>query len=95
MADFQRWQKSYPEGVRWDAPLPTGPVQAVLERSAERFADLPALEFMGRRIKYAELNALADRAAAGFQKLGVGPGRACRPLSAEHAALCRSPSSAC
>jgi len=72
--DSQRWQKSYPQGVRWDAPLATGPVQAVLERSAERFAELPALEFMGRRIKYAELNALADRAAAGFQKLGVGPG---------------------
>ena len=29
---------------------------------------------MGRRIKYAELDALADRAAAGLQALGVGPG---------------------
>ena len=29
---------------------------------------------MGRRISYAELDALANRAAAGFQKLGVEPG---------------------
>ena len=29
---------------------------------------------MDKRITYAELEALSDRAAAGFQKLGVGPG---------------------
>ena len=68
------WLKSYPPGVRWDTPIEPAPVQSILEASARRFADLPALEFMGRRITYAELDALADRAAAGFQKLGVGPG---------------------
>ena len=74
MTDFQRWQKSYPQGARWDAALPTGPVQALLEQSARAFADLPALEFMGRRISYRELDALCERAAAGLQKMGVGPG---------------------
>lgn len=68
------WVKSYPPGVRWDAPLEASPLQAVLETAARRFADKPALEFMGRRISYAELDALTNRAAAGFQKLGVGPG---------------------
>ena len=68
------WLKSYPPGVRWDAPIEPAPLESVLERSARRFADRPALQFMDRRISYAELNALADRAAAGFQKLGVGPG---------------------
>ncbi len=68
------WEKSYPAGVRWDAALRAAPLQSVLEASAKRFADHPALEFMGRRITYAELDALANRAAAGFQKLGVGPG---------------------
>ena len=29
---------------------------------------------MNKRTTYAELDALANRAAAGFQKLGVGPG---------------------
>ncbi|MDE2578302.1 MAG: long-chain fatty acid--CoA ligase [Hyphomicrobiales bacterium] len=68
------WIKSYPAGMRWDAPLETGPLQGVLEQAARKFADKPALNFMGRRISYRELDALADRAAAGFQKLGVGPG---------------------
>ena len=68
------WVKSYPPGVRWDAPLELSSVQSVLERSAQRFGPLPALQFMDKRISYAELDALANRAAAGFQKLGVGPG---------------------
>ncbi len=50
------------------------PYKSVLDRAAERFGPLPALQFMDRRISYAELEALANRAAAGFQKLGVGPG---------------------
>jgi long-chain acyl-CoA synthetase len=49
-------------------------VQSVLEKAAERFGSKPALEFMGKRTTYAELEALANRAAAGFQKLGVKPG---------------------
>ena len=74
MGERHSWQRFYPEGARWDAPLPTGPVQAILERAAERYAELPALDFMGRKTSYRELDALADRFAAGLQKLGVGPG---------------------
>jgi long-chain acyl-CoA synthetase len=71
---IQPWVKSFPPGVRTDAPLDLAPVQSVLDKAAERFGPRPALEFMGRRTSYAELGALANRAAAGFQKLGVGPG---------------------
>jgi long-chain acyl-CoA synthetase len=68
------WLKSYPHGARWDAPIEFCPVQSILERAAQRFGTLPALQFMDKRISYAELDALANRAAAGFQKLGVRPG---------------------
>jgi long-chain acyl-CoA synthetase len=70
----ETWVKSYPPGVRWDAPLDISSVQSVLDTAAERFGPLPALQFMDRRISYSELEALANRAAKGFQKLGVGPG---------------------
>src|SRR5271170_8169175 len=70
----QPWVKSYPPGVRADAPLDLSPVQSVLDKAAERFGPRLALEFMGKRTSYAELEALANRSAAGFQKLGVGPG---------------------
>jgi long-chain acyl-CoA synthetase len=68
------WVKSYPPNVRWNAPLEISSIQSVLEIAAERFGPKAALDFMNKRISYAELDALANRAAAGFQMLGVGPG---------------------
>ena len=71
---FRPWLKYYPAGMRWDTPIDIAPLQSVLEMSAKRFGRLPALEFMGWRVSYADLEALANRAAAGLQKIGVGPG---------------------
>jgi long-chain acyl-CoA synthetase len=50
------------------------PVQQILEDSAARWPGNPAIDFMGKKISYDELNQLANRAAKGFQKLGVKPG---------------------
>jgi long-chain acyl-CoA synthetase len=71
---IQPWVKSYPAYVRANAPLELSSVQSVLENAAKRFGDRPAVDFMNKRTTYAELDALANRAAAGFQKLGVKPG---------------------
>jgi long-chain acyl-CoA synthetase len=71
---IQPWVKSYPSSVRQNAPLDLSSVQSVLENASKRFGARPALDFMNKRTTYAELDALANRAAAGFQKLGVGPG---------------------
>ena len=68
------WVKSYPKGVRWDADIPLLSIPALPDESAERWPDNPALEFMGRRYTYRELGSLTDRAASGFQRLGVKPG---------------------
>jgi long-chain acyl-CoA synthetase len=68
------WTQSYPAGVRWDAELPLMPVQQILDEAVARWPERPVLDFMGRVISYRELGALADRAAAGLQRLGVGPG---------------------
>ena len=38
------WIKSYPKGVRWNAELPTMPLQQILEDSAKKWADKPALD---------------------------------------------------
>ncbi len=68
------WDKSYPPGVRWDAPIATGYVPDLLRDAARDFPDRPALDFMGRKISYRELDELSDRFATGLQTLGVGPG---------------------
>jgi long-chain acyl-CoA synthetase len=68
------WITSYPSPARWDAPLALGPVHEILDEAAATFGDRPAVEFMGKRATYKQLHALANRAAEGFQQLGVGPG---------------------
>jgi long-chain acyl-CoA synthetase len=68
------WIKNYPEGMRWDVDLPLMPVQQLLDDAVKRWPDNPAIEFMGRVMSYSELGNLVNRAAKGFQKLGVGPG---------------------
>ena len=70
------WEASYPEGVRWDTPIPTGTIPAFLDRIVREYADRPALEFRGSRMTYAELGRRADRLARGLIALGVLPGDA-------------------
>ena len=69
------WEKSYPEGVSWSAPLPAPiPIEALLERAAERWPDQTAIDFYDRCFSYRDWLMLARRAAKGFRALGVGPG---------------------
>ncbi|MFD2234195.1 long-chain-fatty-acid--CoA ligase [Phaeospirillum tilakii] len=56
------------------ASLALGPVADLLDRAVARFPGRPALDFFGRRTSYAELGALVERAARGFQHLGVRKG---------------------
>jgi len=69
------WEKSYPPGVRWDAPLPARPLYDVVEEAFRKFANQPLCDFMDRKYSYREIETLVDRAARGFQGLGVGPGK--------------------
>jgi long-chain acyl-CoA synthetase len=68
------WAHSYSPGVHWDAPLSAVPVPRVLADAAAQFADRPAIEFNGARMTYAQLQENANKAAKGFQQLGVKPG---------------------
>ncbi|MEJ1158096.1 long-chain-fatty-acid--CoA ligase [Prosthecomicrobium sp. N25] len=56
------------------AGLPKGPAWAVLDEAVAAFASRPCIDFLGKRWTYAEIGDLVERAAKGFQDLGVGPG---------------------
>jgi long-chain acyl-CoA synthetase len=58
----------------YDPERPLRPLQDLLDEAVDRWPTRPAIEFMRKIISYRELGALVDHAAAGFQRLGVGPG---------------------
>lgn len=66
--------KFYPEGVRWDEPIKTSLVPELIETSARKFGDRPAIEFRDRQMTYNELNARSAKAAAAFLRDSFGKG---------------------
>ncbi|MEZ2743678.1 AMP-binding protein [Halopseudomonas bauzanensis] len=69
-----RWLDSYPQAMRWDTELPTGPVWTLLDQALASYPDNPAIDFLGHKLTYRQLDEMVRRAACGFQQLGVGPG---------------------
>lgn len=73
--DSYRWEKSYPGPVSWRAPLPPArPLQEMLQKAAQTWPERSGLHFHGQTHSFAELWRLANRAAAGLARLGVGTG---------------------
>lgn len=66
--------RAYPPDIPWDMTLPHETLTEVLEATVAAHGDKPALEFMGRSWRYAELGEMVARVAAGLRALGVAPG---------------------
>lgn len=68
------WERSYPTGMRWDAPIESSTIPKLLDDAATRFSDAVALEFRGRRLTYQEFAQQVDAVAAGFLACGFRRG---------------------
>jgi long-chain acyl-CoA synthetase len=68
------WLGSYPQGVAWDAQFRPALVGSLLDQAVQVFGPRPCVYFMGKRLSFAEIGALSDRAAKGLRALGVGEG---------------------
>src|SRR3989442_535873 len=75
MGDQRPWEKSYPPGVRWDAPIAMATLPALFDGFTQAWAAKPALEYRDRHTSYAELRAAVDAVASGLTDLGIKPGR--------------------
>lgn len=71
----ERWIAAIPPQVPRHLEYPAGSLVDEFERAAAQFADLPALDFFGRRTSYRELRAAVHAVAANLVRLGVGPGK--------------------
>ena len=64
-----RWEPSYPPGVRWDVPLETGTLGALIDRAAQ-YGERIAIEYRGCEIAYGELGRRVDALAAALLERG-------------------------
>ncbi len=68
------WEKSYPKGVSWWLDVQPKPLYDVFDEAVQKWPNNPCLEFLGKRLSYADVSDLVDRAAKGLQEIGVGKG---------------------
>lgn len=68
------WLRNYPEGVDWSQHFEAETAFAFLDEAVQKIPDNPFVEFMGRSFTYGEIGGLVERAARGFQSLGVKKG---------------------
>jgi long-chain acyl-CoA synthetase len=76
MAEERLWEKSYPAGVRWDAPIEMLPLPELFDRFTAQWSAKPALEYRDRTTSYAELRRAVEETASGLIELGLRPGEA-------------------
>jgi len=73
-AGARPWDRGYPAGVDWQAPITREPLWLALDRAVAAQGDLPCLDFLGRTYRYREVGALVARLAKGLQDIGVAKG---------------------
>ena len=68
------WFKHYADGVPEMIEIPDLPLTAFIDRAAQKYAQCPAISFVGHSYTYAEMKKMIDRAADGLQAMGVTRG---------------------
>ena len=68
------WHKSYAAGVKKTIDYEKVTISEALTRSAKKFPEKTALNYMGKRISYQELNDHVNRFAKALKDLGINPG---------------------
>ena len=68
------WQSAYVHPSPWDQSFPPLSLPDMFATSVAGSPDAPLTDFMGARLSYAEIAALADRFAAGLQTNGLTKG---------------------
>jgi long-chain acyl-CoA synthetase len=68
------WEKSYPKGVRWAFNAAPRALPELLDEAAKKWSGRAFVDFMGCKLDFSDVHDLADRAAKGFQAMGVGKG---------------------
>ncbi len=72
-ADYP-WLRNYPDDVDWAGAIPPGPLFKALDGAVASYPQSAAIDFLGKRYSYEDVDHLVRRAAKGLQALGVDKG---------------------
>jgi long-chain acyl-CoA synthetase len=68
------WLRHYAPGVPPVIDIPDRPLTWLLDSTVSKYPSHTALIYYGTRLSYAQISSLANRFAAGLQRLGIQPG---------------------
>ncbi len=68
------WLSAHPAGVDWSQTIPVKAVFSLIDDTVARFGNNPCIDFFGKKFTYREIGNLVERAAKGFQQMGVKKG---------------------
>ncbi len=68
------WDESYPKHVAWDVKFQGQALYDLVDEAADKLPYNIVIDFLGLEITYKELQEYVNRAAKGFQKIGVKKG---------------------
>ena len=68
------WLTAYPNDIDWGMDFEPALLTSLLDNAVAAHGSRPCTYFMGKRLTFAEIGRLSDRAAKGLQALGVGEG---------------------
>jgi len=72
MNDMQHpWLKHYPAFADWHQTFSAKPLYDLVDEAAEKYPHCTALDFLGKTVTYAELQAQVNKLAKGLQSLGI------------------------
>lgn len=74
VADNSNLSSAYPKGINWDIDIPHVDLMRIIDEAIVKFADRPAIDFLGKKLSYYDLGVYISHAAKGFQEMGIGPG---------------------
>ena len=66
------WEKSYPPGVSWDAPISVSTLTHLLDTAVAAYGPQRAIEYRGHDLTFEALGRLSGKAAAAFLRAGIG-----------------------
>ncbi|MBL1148154.1 MAG: long-chain fatty acid--CoA ligase [Pseudomonadota bacterium] len=72
--DLRPWLKNYPVDVDWHQEFEKRPMTDLLDDAVKEHGDKTFLSFMGKKYTYKEVGEMADKAAKGFQDMGIKKG---------------------